>query len=71
MPMGRKSLLFVELRRRHVFRVAGIYIVSAWVVLQVADLALESFGLSGCCSALRLARVDRRVPARSLLGLAL
>lgn len=45
--MGRISQLFVELRRRHVFRVAGIYVVSAWVVLQVADLAFESFGFSG------------------------
>lgn len=33
------------MRRRHVFRVTGIYIVSAWVVLQVSDLAFESFGL--------------------------
>jgi TolB-like protein len=34
-----------ELRRRRVFRVAGIYIVGCWVVLQVADLAFQSFGL--------------------------
>ena len=27
------------------FRVAGLYIVAAWVVLQVADLAFESWGL--------------------------
>ena len=39
------SRLMVEMRRRHVFRVAGIYIVAAWVVLQVCDLAFESFGL--------------------------
>lgn len=37
--------MFSELRRRHVFRVAGMYIVAAWVVLQVADLAFESWGL--------------------------
>jgi TolB-like protein/Tfp pilus assembly protein PilF len=43
--VGTISRFFIELRRRHVFRVAGIYIVSAWVVLQVADLAFESFGL--------------------------
>jgi TolB-like protein len=35
----------IELRRRRVFRVAGIYIVSCWVVLQVADLAFQSFGI--------------------------
>ena len=33
-----------ELRRRRVLRVAGIYIVGAWVLLQVADLFLESLG---------------------------
>ncbi len=40
-----KPGFFAELRRRHVFRVAGIYVVGAWVVLQVADLAFDSFGL--------------------------
>jgi TolB-like protein/tetratricopeptide (TPR) repeat protein len=43
--MARISQFFVEMRRRHVFRVTGIYIVSSWVILQVADLAFESFGL--------------------------
>ena len=42
---------FSELRRRHVFRSAGVYIVSAWVVLQVADLGFESWGVPA--SALR------------------
>ena len=35
----------MELHRRHVFRVVGLYVVGAWVVLQVADLAFESFGV--------------------------
>ena len=34
--------LIAEARRRRVFRTAGLYIVGAWVLLQVADLALES-----------------------------
>jgi TolB-like protein/cytochrome c-type biogenesis protein CcmH/NrfG len=34
-----------ELRRRRVFRVAGLYIVGAWVALQVFDLAFASWGL--------------------------
>ena len=34
-----------EMRRRHVFRTAGIYIVAAWVFLQVCDLAFDSFDL--------------------------
>ena len=37
--------ILIELRRRHVFRVVGIYVVGAWVVLQVADLAFSNFGL--------------------------
>jgi len=40
-----------ELRRRKVFRVAALYIVGAWVVLQVADLAFESWEIAA--SALR------------------
>lgn len=43
--MGKVSKYIVDLRRRHVFRVAGIYMVAAWVVLQVADLGFESFGI--------------------------
>ncbi len=35
---------FSELRRRNVFRVAIAYSVVAWLVAQVAELALESFG---------------------------
>lgn len=31
-----------EARRRRVFRTAGLYIVGAWVLLQVADLALNA-----------------------------
>ena len=35
-----------ELRRRKVFRLAALYIVGAWVVLQVADLAFESWDIA-------------------------
>lgn len=43
--------LLKELRRRKVFRLAALYIVGAWVVLQVADLAFESWDIAS--SALR------------------
>jgi len=33
------------MRRRHVFRTAAIYIVSAWVLLEVIALAFQSFGI--------------------------
>jgi TolB-like protein/Tfp pilus assembly protein PilF len=41
-----------ECRRRRIFRVVALYIVGAWVVLQVADLAFESWDIPS--SALRM-----------------
>jgi len=38
--------LLVEMRRRRVFRSAVLYVVGAWIALQVADLAFESWGIS-------------------------
>jgi TolB-like protein/Flp pilus assembly protein TadD len=43
--MESVNRLISELRRRRVFRVAGLYVVGAWVVLQVFDLAFASWGL--------------------------
>ncbi|MDH3588539.1 MAG: hypothetical protein OEQ74_03975, partial [Gammaproteobacteria bacterium] len=43
--MGRIGSIFKELRRRLMFRVVALYIVGAWVVLQVADLAFETWGI--------------------------
>ena len=34
-----------ELKRRKVIRVAGLYILGTWVLLQVSDLAFESWGI--------------------------
>lgn len=34
---------FTELKRRHVFKVAAAYVVTAWLVAQVAEFLLESF----------------------------
>lgn len=36
---------FGELRRRNVFRVAGLYLISAWVLLQVTDVFIALFDL--------------------------
>jgi hypothetical protein len=38
---------FVELRRRKVFRVAGVYLVVAWLLVQVAGTTFEPMGLPG------------------------
>lgn len=45
--MASVAVFLTEARRRRVFRTAGLYIVGAWVLLQVADLALESLELPG------------------------
>jgi len=37
--------LIREARRRRVFRVAALYIVGAWLVLQIADVLLPGFGV--------------------------
>src|SRR5210317_1238206 len=39
--------LFAELKRRNVFRVGTAYLVSAWLLLQVADIVLENIGAPG------------------------
>jgi len=43
--MSKASEIVSELQRRRVFRTAGLYIVGAWVALQVSDLAFASWGL--------------------------
>ena len=42
---GRLQRWFAELRRRRVIRVAGVYLVAAWLVIQVADAVFEPMGL--------------------------
>ena len=34
---------FAELKRRNVFRVAGLYLVGAWLLIQVASTVLPTF----------------------------
>jgi hypothetical protein len=34
------NAFFAELRRRHVFRMAGTYLVGAWLLVQVAGTLL-------------------------------
>jgi adenylate cyclase len=44
---GRTSAvnrMLKELRRRHVFRLAGVYFVGSWLILQVADVLLDIIG---------------------------
>jgi adenylate cyclase len=39
--------LFAELRRRNVIRMAGLYLVVAWLVVQVAETVLPAFDVPG------------------------
>ncbi len=39
--------LFAELKRRNVFRVAGLYLVGAWLLTQVASTVLPTFDVPG------------------------
>ena len=38
--------LFNELKRRNVIRVAMVYVVAAWLIIQVAETILPAFGFS-------------------------
>jgi TolB-like protein len=42
---GSASGLFEELKRRRVFRVAAMYAVAGWVLLQIAEVTFEPLGL--------------------------
>src|SRR5690606_7753292 len=44
---AKRPNLFAELRRRNVIRVAGLYVVSAWLLVQVADVLLPAFEAPG------------------------
>jgi adenylate cyclase len=39
--------LFSELRRRNVIRMAGLYVVGAWLIVQVAETVLPAFDVPG------------------------
>ncbi len=45
--MSRLSAFLREFRRRRVFRTAGLYIVGAWITLQIANLTFDTWGVSG------------------------
>lgn len=42
--MSDKPSFFAELKRRNVIRMAGLYLVGAWLLTQVASTALPMFG---------------------------
>jgi hypothetical protein len=46
-PLSRLRRFLGELKRRKVYRVAAGYLVAAFLVLQMADLAADAFGFPG------------------------
>jgi adenylate cyclase len=40
-------MLFAELHRRNVIRMAGLYVVGAWLIVQVAETVLPAFDVPG------------------------
>src|SRR4029434_4003079 len=42
--MSQKPSFFTELKRRNVIRAAGLYLVGAWLLVQVASTVLPMFG---------------------------
>ena len=43
--MSALQTLILELRRRRVFRVVGVYVIGSWGLLQVAELAFQSLNI--------------------------
>ena len=45
--MSGKPSFFDELKRRNVIRMAGLYLVGAWLLIQVASTVLPTFEVPG------------------------
>ena len=41
--MSTRPGLFTELKRRNVIRMAGLYLVGAWLLMQIAETLLPIF----------------------------
>jgi TolB-like protein len=68
--MGRLSVkgLVNELRRRHTFRTAGLYIVGAWLIMQAADVFFPAWGLPDAAINVLLATAILGFPLALVFG---
>lgn len=57
-----------ELRRRHVFRVVGVYAIGAWAVLQVADIVLPALLIPSWVMSLLVVLVILGFPVSAVLA---
>ena len=60
--------LFAELRRRNVFRVAAMYAVAAWLVVQVADATFERLGVPEAAHRILILMTALGFPVALVLG---
>jgi adenylate cyclase len=60
--------LFRELKRRNVFRVAAMYAVAAWLVIQIADATFEPLGVSDSAHRILILVVALGFPVALVLG---
>ncbi len=63
--------LLGELKQRHVFRVAAVYIIAAWVIMQVVDVMFPALGLQSWTMTLVAALLIVGFPVALLLAWAL
>ena len=61
--------LFAELKRRNVIRMAGLYLVGAWLIVQVAGTVIPMFGAPELVVLLALGFVPREDHAEFLNGM--
>jgi TolB-like protein len=60
--------LFVELKRRNVIKVAALYGVASWLLLQIADLLFDAFGVPDWSIRLLLAFIILGFPLTLILS---
>jgi adenylate cyclase len=69
-PSGFKRI-FDDLKRRKVFRVAAVYVVGAWVLIQIADATFEPLNLPAGSTSLVLWLLVLGFPVAMILAWAL
>lgn len=60
--------LFAELRRRNVFRVAAMYAVAAWLLIQIADATFEPLGVPAAAHRILILVAALGFPVALVLG---
>ena len=62
--MSERPGLFEELKRRNVFRVAAMYAVAAWLLIQIGEATFDALGLPEGSQRLLIVLVAMGFPGR-------